>query len=253
MAVRIEVVGIPGVPEIRPGDDLARIIVEKALESGVGIEDGDVIVVASKVVAKAEGRILKLSDVRPSEEALRLAEITGKDPRLVEAVLWESVRVVKAVRGHLIVETKQGVVCANAGIDRSNVAGRRDVVLLLPSDPDEAARELRRRIKELTGKEVAVLVTDTYGRPLREGHVDMAIGASGIRLFRDYRGSRDLKGYVLRVKRIAVADEIAGAAELVMGNGAEGIPVVVIRGLRYEVGEEPARLLNMREEKWLFK
>jgi len=250
---KIEIIGIPNFPEIKPGDDLAEIIVEKLDESGIELRDGDVLVVASKIVSKAEGLIVYLDNVKPSERALRLSQITGKDPRFVEVVLRESKKVVKAVKGHLIVMTKHGIVCANAGVDRSNVAGNRDLVLLLPRDPDKSARELRRKILELTGKDVAVVITDTYGRPLREGHIDMAIGISGIKPFKDYRGKKDLKGYVLRIKRIALADEIASAAELIMGNGAEGIPIAIIRGLNYEKGDEPASLLNMDEKKWLFR
>ena len=156
--------------------------------------------------------------------------------------------------GHLIVETRQGFVCANAGVDKSNVAGSEDVVALLPSDPDEWARRLREEIRELTGKDVAVVVTDTYGRPLREGQVDMAIGLAGMEPFRDYRNKEDLKGYVMRVKLIAVADEVAAAAELVKGNGGEGVPVAIVRGLKYERSDSAtARELAMPEEKWLFR
>lgn len=240
-------------PEIKPGDDIAEIIVNRLHEYNISLDEGDIIVIASKIVSKAEGRIVDLNNVTPSAKALKLAEVTGKDPRLVEVVLRESVKVVKAVKGHLIVMTKHGLVCANAGVDVSNVAGRRDTVLLLPEDPDVSARKLRKRIRELTGKNVAVIITDTYGRPLREGHIDMAIGLAGIKPFKDYRGKRDLKGYILRVKRVAVADEIASAAELVIGNGDEGIPVAIIKGLVYERGDESASLLNMKEEKWLFK
>ncbi|RLE96010.1 MAG: coenzyme F420-0:L-glutamate ligase [Thermoprotei archaeon] len=250
---RIEIIGLEGVPEIKPGDDLARIIVEAAERNGVKIEDGDVIVVKSKIVSKAEGKIVDLKRVKPSERARKIAEATGKDPRLVELVLKESAEVVKAVKGHLIVKTRHGIVCANAGIDRSNVAGSRDIVLLLPEDPDASARRLREEIRRLTGKKVAIVITDTYGRPLRNGQVDMAIGLCGMKPFRDYRGQPDMKGYILRVKRIAVADEVAAASELVTGNGAEGIPVAVIKGLNFVEGEEPAKLLNMPKEKWLFR
>jgi len=250
---RIEIIGLEGIPEIKLGDDLARIIVEAAEQNGVKIEDGDVIVVKSKIVSKAEGRIVDLKQVKPSKRAREIAKATGKDPRLVELVLKESAEVVKAVKGHLIVKTCHGIVCANAGIDRSNVAGSRDIVLLLPKDPDASARRLREEIHRLTGKNVAIVITDTYGRPLRNGQVDMAIGLCGMQPFRDYRGQPDMKGYILRVKRIAVADEVAAASELVTGNGAEGIPVAVIKGLKFEEGEEPAKLLNMPEEKWLFR
>jgi len=250
---RIEIIGLKGVPEIKPGDDLARIIVETAEQNNVKIEDGDVIVVKSKIISKAEGRIVDLEKVEPSEKAREIAKITGKDPRLVELVLKESAEVVKAVKGHLIVKTHQGIICANAGIDRSNVAGSRDIVLLLPEDPDASACRLREEIHRLTGKNVAIIITDTYGRPLRNGQVDMAIGLCGMKPFRDYRGQPDMKGYILRVKRIAVADEVAAASELVTGNGAEGIPIAIIKGLKFEEGEEPAKLINMPKERWLFR
>lgn len=250
---RIEIIGLEGIPEIKPGDDLARIIVEAAERNSVKIEDGDIIVVKSKIVSKAEGRIVDLKQMNPSKRAREIAEATGKDPRLVELVLKESAEVVKAVKGHLIVKTRHGIVCANAGIDRSNVAGIRDIVLLLPEDPDASACRLREEIRRLTGKNVAIVITDTYGRPLRNGQIDMAIGLCGMQPFRDYRGQPDMKGYILRVKRIAVADEVAAASELVTGNGAEGIPVAIIKGLNFEEGGEPAKLLNMPEEKWLFR
>jgi len=185
---RIEIIGLEGIPEIKPGDDLERIIVEAGERNGVKIEEGDVIGVKSKIVSKAEGKIVDLKRVKPSERAREIAEATGKDPRLVELVLKESAEVVKAVKGHLIVKTRHGIVCANAGIDRSNVAGIRDIVLLLPVDPDASAHKLREEIRRLTGKKVAIVITDTYGRPLRNGQVDMAIGLCGMQPFRDYRG-----------------------------------------------------------------
>ena len=253
MPVKVEIIGLEGFPEIKKGDDIGDLIVSIAEKNGVGIEDGDIIVVKSKIVSKAEGRIVNLNKVNPSPDAMRLAEITGKDPRLVEVILWETIEVVKATRRHLIVKNKQGMVCANAGVDRSNVAGRSDIVILLPEDPDESARKIVEKIRELTGKKVAVIITDTYGRPLRNGQVDMAIGLYGIKPFKDYRGKLDLKGYRLRVKRIALADELAATSELVTGNGSEGIPVAIIRGLNYEEGEGKASELNMPEDRWLFK
>ena len=249
----LRIYGLTTLPELGPGDDLARLIVESAKREGVGLVDGDVIVVSSKAVSKVEGRFVRLSDVEPSEKARELARALGKDPRLVEVILRESRRIVKAERGHLIVETRHGLVCANAGVDKSNVRGVGDVVVLLPLDPDESARRIRKGIEELTGKRVAVVITDTYGRPLREGQLDVAIGLSGLPPFRDYRGSRDLKGYTLRVKRIALADEVAAAADLVKGGGSEGVPVAVIRGMSYERKESSARELVMPREKWLFR
>lgn len=253
MAREIRIIGLESIPEIGPGDDIAKLIVETAKREGVGIENGDVIVIASKIVAKTERRVIYLSRITPSKRAIKLSTITGKDPRLVEVILRESRRIIKATRGHLIVETKHGMVCANAGVDRSNVAGRDDIVLTLPEDPDKSAREIRRRLHELTGCNVAVVITDTQGRPLREGQIDVAIGISGIKAFRDYRGSKDLKGYTLKIKRIAIVDEIASAAELVMGNGSEGIPIAIVKGLNFDKDHDNARVLNMPEEKWLFR
>jgi len=251
--IRLEILGLSNFPEIKPGDDLCKIIISVAEKNNIKLMDKDIIVIAQKIVSKAENRIVNLNNIKPSKRALELSRITGKDPRFVEVILRESKRVIKAVRGHLIVETKHGIVCANAGIDRSNVAGRRDIVTLLPEDSDRSADNIRKCIKKLLGIDVAVIISDTYGRPLRMGHIDMAIGVSGIEVFKDYRGTTDMYGYVLRVKRIALADELASAAELVMGNGAERVPVVIIRGLKYKVSNNKASILNMPERKWLFK
>ncbi len=255
MAKEIVLIGLETLPEIREGDDIGKLIVEACRREGVEISDGDIVVVTHKIISKAEGRIVNLKDIIPSERAYKIASIVGKDPRLVEMVLRESKRVIKATKdGHLIVETHHGIVCANAGIDASNIAGTDEIVALLPKDPDESARKIRSRIKELTGKDVAVVITDTYGRPLRNGMINMAIGISGINPFRDYRGKDDSFGYKFKVTVIAVADEIACAAELLTGQGKEGIPVVIIKGYKYERSEKAtAKELNMPEEKWLFK
>ena len=254
MAVKIAIYGLESIPRIRRGDDLGKKIVDAAIRENVGIEDNDIIVVSSKIVSKAEGRYVSLKNVTPGEKAKVLARKTGKDPRLIEVILRESEKIIKAERGHLIVKTKWGHTCANAGVDRSNVSREEDEVLLLPQNPDASARRLRQRIEELTGKRVSIVITDTYGRPLREGQVDMAIGSSGIYPFKDYRGQRDLEGHVLRVKLIALLDEIAAAAELVKGNGAEGRPVAIIRGLSYERCENSdSRVLIMKEDRWLFR
>lgn len=215
---------------MKAGDDVAGVIVETCGKNGVELEDGDVIVVAQKVVSKAEGRVVTLNGLVPSEEARKLAGATGKGPRFVELVLREAKRVLKASRDVLLVEDKRGLVCINAGIDRSNVRGRGEFVLL-PENPDRSAEECRGRIKRLTGKDVAVIVCDTYSRPFRRGQVNFAIGIAGIKPFRDYRGKKDLFGRILKVKNVAVVDEVAAAAELLMGQAREGTPVVVLRGL----------------------
>jgi coenzyme F420-0:L-glutamate ligase/coenzyme F420-1:gamma-L-glutamate ligase len=244
---RIEVFGLR-LPLVREGDDLAAMIVRAAEESGTGIEEGDVLVVSQVVVSKAEGRVLPLTALEPSEAALSLAARTGKDPRHVEAILREAVEVVR-VRGEVIItETRHGFVCANSGVDLSNVG--EGMVSLLPLDPDLSARRIRERIRALTGKEVAVIVSDSHGRPFRRGAVNVAIGSSGIEPVLDLRGRPDLYGRVLRSKQICVVDELASAAELVMGNADEGIPVAVIRGYEYRRSELGVRdaVVRPREE-----
>lgn len=253
MVKKMEVIGLTGFPIVKPGDDLGKLIVKVAKDNGIELENGDIVVVSQKVVSKAENRIFNLKEISPGEEALFLAEISGKNPSLVQLILDESEEVIKVLKGHIITRTKHGIVCANSGVDRSNVAGSELIVTLLPKNPDKSARIIRERIESLTGKRVAVIITDTYGRPLRRGQVNVAIGISGLKPFRDYRGHYDLFGYKLRVKRITVADEIAAAAELVMGNGAEGVPVAIVRGADVEFGEGSAKELNMPEEKWFFK
>ena len=248
--LRIEIIGIAGLPEVRPGDDLAGLIVEAARRSGAGILDGDIIVVAHKVVSKAEGRLVRLSEVVPSEFAANLARVVGKDPEEVEVILRESRAIVRYRRGILITENRAGIVSANSGVDRSNV--EEGYALLLPVDPDASARSLRDRIAGLTGKRVAVVISDTMGRPIREGQVDVAIGAAGIAPFRDYRGLRDVFGRELRVTRIAQIDEIASAAELVMGK-LRMVPVAIVRGYPYEESDEGASALNMPEDRDMFR
>ena len=245
------IIGLKGIPLIKPGDDLGEIIVRAAEEQGIEIRDEDIIIITQKIVSKAEGRVIALKDVVPSEFAEHVAETMHKDPRLVEVVLRETGRIIRMKDGHLIMETKHGFVCANAGVDRSNVEGE-DIVTLLPEDPDKSAREIRKRIKELTGKSPAVIITDTWGRPWRLGHVDFAIGIAGMNPFRDYRGEVDMFGYTLRVTRMAVADELASAAELAKGK-AEGIPVVIIRGYDYPKGDGSAKDLIRPIEEDLFR
>ncbi len=254
MPVEVRIIGLTTLPEIKTGDDLGELIVSCAAKEGVEIEDGDVVVVSSKVVSKAEGRVVNLSSVKPSPRALRLAKACGKDPRLVEVIIRESREVLKVAPGKLIVVSRLGSVCANAGVDRSNVEGSEEVAVLLPLDPDASARRIRERIRELTGRDVAVVITDTQGRPFRLGQVDVAIGVAGLDPFRDYRGLRDLKGYVLKVKRIALADEVAAAADLVKGGGSEGVPVAIVKGLKYGKKEgASARELNRPKRSWLFR
>jgi coenzyme F420-0:L-glutamate ligase/coenzyme F420-1:gamma-L-glutamate ligase len=248
-ASELRVIGLEGLPEVRRNDDLAARIVGAA-EGGVGLEEGDVVVVTQKIVSKAEGRVIALADVEPSAEAERLARETEKDPRLVELILRESTRIVRQRGPVLIMETRHGFVCANAGIDSSNVG--EGYVGLLPEDPDRSAAAIREGIAELAGVDVAVIISDTFGRPWREGHTNVAIGVAGMATFVDYVGQRDSHGYELRVSTLAVADELAGAAELVQGKLA-GVPVAIVRGYEYPRGRGTAREMVRDQERDLFR
>ncbi|HKZ94141.1 MAG TPA: coenzyme F420-0:L-glutamate ligase [Candidatus Bathyarchaeia archaeon] len=254
MAKTVSIVGLEGFPMVKAGDNVTELILATARNEHVTFDEGDVVVVAHKIVSKAEGRTIKLSAIKPSKRANELAKITRRDPRLVELVLREAKRVVKATSEILIVENRLGFVCINAGVDKSNVEGA-DGYTLLPLNPDESARQIHSQIKKLTGKKVAVVICDTYSRPFRRGQVEFAIGLAGISPFRDYRGQKDLFGYVLKVKLSAIADEIASAAELLMGQGGEATPVVVIKGLgNIKFNEEvSAGELFISEQEDLFK
>jgi coenzyme F420-0:L-glutamate ligase/coenzyme F420-1:gamma-L-glutamate ligase len=237
---------------LKKGDNLARIILDAAEKQGSPIAEDDVLVVTQKIVSKVEGRVYKLSDIQPSVLAKRLGRHMGKDPAVVELVLRESRAIVRMSGGHLITETRHGWICANAGVDVSNVSGG-NAAALLPVDPDRSAKELRRQIREFSGKNVAVIVSDTFGRPFRIGHTDVAIGSSGITPVLNLRGSEDLYGYVMKVKETAIIDELASAAELAIGNADEAIPVAIVRGLRYPSSEEGARKLVMQRKNNLFR
>jgi coenzyme F420-0:L-glutamate ligase/coenzyme F420-1:gamma-L-glutamate ligase len=223
---QIRAFGLEGIPEIDEGDDLA-VLVAEAAGRAEGLEDGDVVVVAQKVVSKAEGRVTELATVEPSRFAKGISG--GRDPRQTEVILGESARIVRLRPPLVIAETRHGFVCASAGVDASN-APASGTVVLLPEDPDASAQRLRDRLRELTGRTVAVLVTDSFGRAWRQGTTDVAIGAAGLRVLLDLRGERDPVGYELHATTIAVADEIAGAAELVMGK-TDRIPAAIVRGL----------------------
>ena len=230
-------------PEIREGDDLAELVASR-----VELEAGDVVVLAQKVVSKAEGRVVDLTGIKPSERA---REIAGtEDPRRIEVILSEAARVVRIRPPLVIAETTHGFICASAGVDSSN-APAPDMLVLLPKDPDASAEHIRARLGELTGKTVGVLVTDSFGRPWRQGTIDVALGAAGLEVMRDLRGTRDRVGYELHATMIATADEIASAAELVMGK-VDGIPAAVVRGLEV-AGDSRARDLVIPEERDLFR
>lgn len=241
----LRVIPVEGLPEISGGDDVAALVA-----GAVELEDGDVVVVAHKAVSKAEGRVLALEELEPSGAALEIAAVDGRDPRQVEAVLREAVRIVRRRGGLVIAETRHGFVCASAGVDASNAPAPGHVVLL-PVDPDASAARIRERLRELSGKEVGVVVTDSFGRAWRQGTTDVAIGAAGVPVLLDLAGERDRVGYELHATSIAVADEIAGAAELVMGKTA-GIPAAVVRGLELR-GDGLACDLVMPSERDLFR
>jgi len=248
---RIEVIGLGGLPEIRPGDGLAALALDACEREEIEPADGDVFVFTQKVVSKSEGRIVSLAGVEPSALASRFAEEAGRDPRLVELVLQEARRVVRMDRGILVTETRHGLVCANSGVDASNVE-EEDAVCLLPEDSDRSAQRLRTALTERTGKSLAVLVTDTFGRPWREGQVNVAIGIAGMEPLADHRGLVDPQGRKLLVSTIAVADEIAGAAELVMGK-LERVPVAVVRGYSFKPGAGGLGRLLRDPEQDLFR
>ncbi len=213
------------------------------------VEDGDVVVLAQKAVSKAEGRVVRLDEIEPSERAYEIAE-GDQDPRRIEVILREAARIVRVRPPLVIAETRHGFICASAGVDSSN-APAPGMLVLLPEDPDASAAQIRARFRELTGREVAVLVTDSFGRPWRQGTIDVALGASGLEVMRDLRGTRDRVGYEMHATMIAVADEIASAAELVMGK-VDGIPAAVVRGLKV-AGDGSARDLVIPEERDLFR
>lgn len=260
---QISFFALPGIPLIRPGDDLGTILLDGVQTAGLTLQDGDVLVLCQKIVSKAEGRAVRLADVTPSEQARALAAETDKDPRLVELILRES-RAILRKRPHLIIaEHRLGWVCANAGIDRSNVAQPdqgdsteltgTQVVLLLPTDPDRSAHSIRERLVAATGANVAVIINDTHGRPFREGAVGVAIGVAGMAPLSDLRGRPDLFGYELQASVLGTADEIASAASLLMGQADEGRPAILVRGALVVLGPGAARGLQRPAEKDLFR
>jgi len=246
----IEIIPVNGIQEVMPGDDVGQLVIDACKKVGLAIKNHDVVVVTHKIISKAEGRVVDLSTVTPSAFAKKSGLHIGKDPRQVEVILSESRRLVKMVKGLIIAETPHGFVCANAGVDQSNVdLGK---VVLLPKRPDESARKIRDKIREVLKVEVAVIVSDTFGRPWREGQVDVAIGISGINPLSDYRGNTDQYGYNLHATIICVADEIASAAELCM-NKLDRVPVAIVRGYPYSKSEVSGRTLARKPARDLFR
>jgi coenzyme F420-0:L-glutamate ligase/coenzyme F420-1:gamma-L-glutamate ligase len=245
---RIEIIGIKNLPIIKKGDDLAELICTATEKQETPIQNRDIIVVTHVVTSRAEGISVNLDEVVPSNFAQTLAKQLGKDPALVEVILRESKGIVRMGRRNLITETKHGFICANSGVDQSNVPGDK-VVAPLPKNPDNSARKIKLDIAKLTGKDVAVIISDTHGRPLRDGEINIAVGVAGIEPIRDRRGEEDLFGYQLKSKRTAIADELASAAELVMGQAKEGVPVAIIRGYAYHASEKASAKMLIRERK----
>ncbi|MGI8586376.1 MAG: coenzyme F420-0:L-glutamate ligase [Chloroflexia bacterium] len=251
MPVEIRIIAPSGFPEVTLGMDLPALILEAAAADGVGFEPGDILVVTQKIVSKAEGALVDLRTVEPSDFAVRWALAWDKDPRQVEVILRESRRIVRMANGVLITETQHGFVCANAGVDASNIAGT-DIVSILPRDPDASAAQIRAALSASLGFDLPVIISDSFGRPWRYGIVNVAIGVAGLAAVTDYRGRTDPHGYLLSASILAIADELASAAELVMGK-LDGCPVAVIRGYPHEAAEATGRDLIMDPARDLFK
>jgi coenzyme F420-0:L-glutamate ligase/coenzyme F420-1:gamma-L-glutamate ligase len=249
----IKVIAVEHLPLFKKGDNIGQLVGKAAEKQETPIQEDDIIVVTHVAVSKAEGNIVNLNDVKPSPHAMEIAQKVGKDPALVEVILRETKEIVRIGPNSIITESKQGIISANAGVDRSNVEGNNNVVLF-PTDPDSSARHIRQEIKKFTNRNVAVIVSDTHGRPLRMGEINVAIGVAGLKPIRDRRGEKDLFGYVLQVKQTNIADELASAAELVIGQANEGIPVAIIRGYKYQVAEKAsAQELIRPKEKDIFR
>ena len=247
----VQIIGLPGMPEVRPGDVLVDLLWDCLEQAGQRLEGGDILVVTQKVVSKSEGRLVDLRTVEPSPFAIQFAAQHGKDARHVEVVLRESARIVRMDRGLIIAETKHGLVCANAGVDASNVADG-EIVCLLPENPDASAQALRSALRQRLGLDIAVIVTDSFGRPWREGITNIAIGLAGLAPLVDYRGQVDDHGRALNATVLAVADELAAASELVMGK-LDRVPVAIIRGYAYIPSEGSARELRMDPLRDMFR
>jgi coenzyme F420-0:L-glutamate ligase / coenzyme F420-1:gamma-L-glutamate ligase len=248
---------LSGIPLIRQGDNLADIVHKALQENHIVLKDNDILVFAQKIVSKAEGRAVNLVTVKPSKRATELAAQTEKDARLVELILQESNEVLRTRPGTIIVEHKLGFVCANAGIDHSNVAGTgneaEEWVLLLPAEPDRSAEQIRAEVASKTGKQIGILIIDSHGRAWRNGTVGIAIGIAGLPGLQDLRGQADLFGFSLRITQVGVADELAAAASLAMGQAAEGTPVVHVRGFPYPLRDGSLKELIRPKEQDLFR
>jgi len=255
--MKLELTSVPDFPLVVPGDDLAELIMTACSKAEITMQDGDIFVLAQKIVSKAEGRLVNLKDVSVSEKAKELAEKTGKDARIVELVLRESRQVLRYRTNVLIVEHNLGFVCANAGIDHSNVHGEdgnpEDWMLLLPEDPDGSANKIREKIEKKLGMRIGIIVIDSHGRAWRNGTLGTAIGLSGVPGIVDLRGQPDLFGFKLKITQVAAGDELAAGASLVMGQAAEGTPVVHVRGFPYALRESRLQELIRPEQEDMFR
>jgi coenzyme F420-0:L-glutamate ligase/coenzyme F420-1:gamma-L-glutamate ligase len=246
----MSIIPIPAKKDVEPNDDLAELIIASIKKQKQKLFNYDILVITHKIVSKAEGRLVNLDGVKPSKYAISIAYKHQKDPRIVELILREAREIVKIERGIIITETKHGFVCANSGVDHSNI--KDNFVSLLPSNPDRSARKIRNVIKKKTRKKIAVIITDTFGRPFREGQVNVAIGIAGLKPILDYRGMEDTFGKELKVTEIAIADEIAGAAELVMGK-LDRVPIAIVRGYKYANKQGSAKELIRKRGNDLFR
>jgi coenzyme F420-0:L-glutamate ligase / coenzyme F420-1:gamma-L-glutamate ligase len=246
----VQVIPLLGLPKVEKGDDISKLVLDALSRNKLKLEDRDVVVITQKVVSKSQGRVLRIDSIKPSKKAVELAPRVNKDPRVVEAILRESKRIVREGHEVIITETSHGFVCANSGVDLSNVPD--GSLALLPLDPDGDAAAIRERLENATGKELAIIISDTFGRPWREGQVDVAIGCSGIEPLETLIGRRDPYGYELKVTEPAIVDEIAAASELVMRKLAM-VPVSVVRGVSYKRGDRGVRSIIMKPEDDLFR
>ncbi len=255
MLSQLVLTALPNIPLIQPGDDLAAIVLRGLRDANIALQNDDVLVLAQKIVSKAEGRMVRLRDVTPSPRPLELARQSGKDARFCEVVLWDTREILRVRVGLIIVETKHGWVCANAGVDRSNVAphDENEWVLRLPEDADASAQRLRERVRALTARDVGIIINDSHGRAWRNGAVGVAIGVAGIPAVEDLRGKPDLFGYLLQVTTVGLADQIASAASLLQGQANEGRPIVHVRGVPMTRREGSAREIVRAREQDLFR
>ena len=249
---KIEIIPILIRDDIKKGDDIAHLIIKSIKDKNESLQENDVVIITHKIISKAEGRTTDLRNIVPSEESKKISSNTGKDPRLVELIISQSNEIVKIERDIIITETKHGFVCANAGIDTSNVGKLSDHVLLLPDDPDESARNIRNSINAKTGVNVGIIISDTFGRPFRKGQVNIAIGVAGIDPIKSYIGKRDMFGKILRVTEIAIADEITSAAELVMGKSSR-VPVSIVRGYDFNFNDSSISKVTRSKKDDLFR